>query len=51
MKKKQLHEALAVPLTKLSSANRFILNGLLVWLDKATRVGLINSTTIERDLR
>ena len=34
-----------------SSVNRFILNGLLVWLDKATRVGLINSTTIERDLR
>ena len=34
-----------------SSVNRFILNGLLVWLDKVTRVGLINSTTIERDLR
>ena len=34
-----------------SSVNRFILNGLLVQLDKATRVGLINSTTIERDLR
>ena len=30
--------------------NGFMLNGLLVWLDKATRVGLMNSTTIERDL-
>ena len=30
--------------------NGFILNGLLVWLDKATRVALMNSTTIERDL-
>lgn len=26
--------------------NGFTLNGLLVWLDKATRVGLMNSTTI-----
>ena len=30
--------------------NSFILNGQMVWLDKATRVGLMNSTTIERDL-
>ena len=30
--------------------NSFILNGQIVWLDKATRVGLMNSTTIERDL-
>ena len=29
--------------------NGFILNGQIVWLDKATRVGLMNSTTIERD--
>ena len=29
-----------------SSVNGFMLNGLLVWLDKATRVGLMNSTTI-----
>ena len=29
-----------------SSVNGFILNGLLVWLDKATRVGLMTSTTI-----
>lgn len=28
--------------------NGFILNGLLVWLDKATRVGLMNSTTISK---
>ena len=32
------------------AVNGFMLNGLLVWLDKATRVGLMNSTTIERDL-
>ena len=30
--------------------NGFMLNGQMVWLDKATRVGLMNSTTIERDL-
>lgn len=28
--------------------NGFILNGMTVWLDKATRVGLINSTTITK---
>ena len=28
--------------------NGFILNGMLVWLDKATRVGLMNSTTITK---
>lgn len=31
-----------------SSVNGFILNGLLVWIDKATRVGLMNSTTIAK---
>lgn len=31
-----------------SFVNGFILNGLLVWLDKATRVGLMNSTTIAK---
>lgn len=31
-----------------SSVNVFMLNGLLVWLDKATRVGLMNSTTIAK---
>lgn len=30
--------------------NGFMLNGQIVWLDKATRVGLMNSTIIERDL-
>lgn len=28
--------------------NGFVLNGLLVWLDKATRVGLMNSTNITK---
>ena len=28
--------------------NGFVLNGLLVWLDKATRAGLMNSTTIAK---
>lgn len=28
--------------------NGFMLNGLLVWLDKTTRVGLMNSTTIAK---
>lgn len=32
-----------------SSVNGFMLNGLLVWLDKATRVGLMNSTTIAKE--
>ena len=31
-----------------SSVNGFKLNGLLVWLDKATRVGLMNSTNIAK---
>lgn len=31
-----------------SSVNGFMLNGILVWLDKATRVGLMNSTTIAK---
>ena len=30
------------------SVNGFMLNGLRVWLDKATRVGLMNSTTIAK---
>lgn len=33
---------------KSDKVNGFILNGLLVWLDKATRVGLMNSTTIAK---
>ena len=31
-----------------SSVNGFVLNGAVVWLDKATRVGLMNSTTIAK---
>ena len=31
-----------------SKVNGFILNGMTVWLDKATRVGLMNSTTIAK---
>ena len=30
------------------SVNAFMLNGQKVWLDKATRVGLMNSTTIAK---
>ena len=30
--------------------NAFVLNGASVWLDKATRVGLMNSTTIARSM-
>ena len=32
-----------------SSVNSFLLNGMEVWLDKATRVGLMNSTTIAKE--
>ena len=33
---------------KSSAVNGFVLNGAVVWLDKATRVGLMNSTTIAK---
>ncbi len=33
-----------------SSVNSFVLNGASVWLDKATRVGLMNSTTIAKSM-
>lgn len=33
-----------------SSVNSFLLNGMEVWLDKATRVGLMNSTTIVKSM-
>lgn len=33
-----------------SAVNGFVLNGAVVWLDKATRVGLMNSTTIAKGL-
>lgn len=31
-----------------STVNGFVLNGTVVWLDKATRVGLMNSTSITK---
>lgn len=31
-----------------STVNGFVLNGAVVWLDKATRVGLMNSTSITK---
>ena len=31
-----------------SAVNGFVLNGAVVWLDKATRAGLMNSTTIAK---
>ena len=31
-----------------SAVNGFVLNGTVMWLDKATRVGLMNSTTIAK---
>lgn len=33
-----------------SSVNSFLLNGMQVWLDKSTRVGLMNSTTIAKSM-
>ena len=33
-----------------SVVNGFVLNGAVMWLDKATRVGLMNSTTIAKSL-
>lgn len=51
---KTLEEAKEILLAEIeaydtsSSVNGFMLNGLLVWLDKATRVGLMNSTNIAK---
>lgn len=33
-----------------SAVNSFLLNGMEVWLDKATRVGLMNSTSIAKNI-
>ena len=33
-----------------SAVNSFLLNGMQVWLDKATRVGLMNSTAIAKNM-
>lgn len=46
MKKAMLHYIDIYDLS--SSVNSFVLNGMEVWLDKATRVGLMNSTTIAK---
>ena len=35
---------------KSSAVNGFVLNGAVVWLDKATRVGLMNSTSIAKGM-
>ena len=53
---KTLEEAKEILLAEIdaydtsSAVNGFMLNGLLVWLDKATRVGLMNSTIIAKDM-
>ena len=50
----KLEEAKAEKIAEITAydtsdkVNGFILNGLLVWLDKATRVGLMNSTNIAK---
>ena len=52
--KEKLEQAKADKIAEISAydtsdkVNGFILNGMLVWLDKATRVGLMNSTTIAK---
>ena len=45
---KQLKIAEIDAYDKSSAVNGFVLNGAVVWLDKATRVGLMNSTTIAK---
>ena len=50
----KLEEAKAEKIAEITAydtsdkVNGFILNGLIVWLDKATRVGLMNSTNIAK---
>lgn len=50
----ELQQAIADKLQQITdydtspAVNSFTLNGADVWLDKATRVGLMNSTTIEK---
>ena len=50
----KLEEAKAEKIAEITAydtsdkVNGFMLNGLIVWLDKATRVGLMNSTTIAK---
>jgi hypothetical protein len=47
--KKELETAITA-YDSSSSVNAFMLNGIQVWLDKATRVGLMNSTTIAKSM-
>lgn len=52
--KEKLEQAKAYKIAEItaydtsSSVNGFMLNGQIVWLDNATRVGLMNSTTIAK---
>lgn len=51
LKLDQAKEKLIAEITAYDTSdkvNGFMLNGVLVWLDKATRVGLMNSTTIAK---
>ena len=47
-KKEKLAEIIAYDAS--DSVNGFKLNGMVVWLDKATRVGLMNSTNIAKSM-
>ena len=47
---KQLKIAEIDAYDKSSAVNGFALNGAVVWLDKATRVGLMNSTSIAKGM-
>ena len=48
LKEKERKVALIKDYDKSQGVNSFILNGRPAWLDKATRVGLINSLQIEK---
>ena len=54
--KEKLEQAKADKIAEIAAydtsdkVNAFVLNGAVVWLDKATRVGLMNATTIQRYL-
>jgi hypothetical protein len=47
-KEKDRKLALILDYDKSQGVNSFLLNGQPVWLDKATRVGLVNSLTMEK---
>ena len=54
--KEKLEQAKADKIAEITAydtsdkVNGFVLNGAVVWLDKATRVGLMNSTTIAKGM-